>query len=233
MTLLLLLAGCTGAFSDDIAIVGIDDVGETGILPQHRCLGETTKTVLADWLHATWLVAYGAPAAASAEAVPAFYQLPGVAAAPWFAVNLSSACVGASDRDALCTGGVCYQVECLDGGGWVNHIENDPDVPDTTLTDFGGWTVDRGRLPTTWDGATASLAVEYDVRALTSPDGVDWALSGAGTFTGELALTVQLPHVYPDGELTVVAQGQSAVVQWSGLDIATWDGASITEAECF
>lgn len=233
--LLALTLACSGmsdlVVSKETGGIFIDDIVDTGA-GSVACLDETARTTLEDWLYQTWLVAYGAPSTASASAVVAAYQLPGVPAAPWFSLSLASPCDAAHDLDPVCTGGVCYQVECTGkGGGWVDHIQNDPDGTGEDATTFDGWVVDRGRTPLTWTDGGASLALEYDIRSLLSPEGVDWTFGGVATFDGALDLTATFPGIYADGPVEVVIADDVGSASWNGWELATWEGQQLTAVE--
>lgn len=241
MSLLLLLVACDGLeknLIDDVTHESGGDTGrdsgqDSGGPSDPACLPDDQRDTLGAWIHQLWLVAYAAPSASTADAVVSFYQLPGVPQSSWFVLNLATPCSSAHDLDPVCVDGVCFQAECTGvGGGWVNHIENDPDVPDDELTTFDGWIVDRGRLPLTWEDGTTSLALEIDVRALTAPDGTDWTVSGAATFTGDLALEADLPALDADGNVHVSVAAGAGTVSVSDAVIARWDGTNLTSTDC-
>lgn len=189
--------------------------------------------MLGEWIHQLWLVAYAAPAAASVDTVLSFYQLPGVPAASWFLLDLAAPCTASHDLDPVCVEGVCYEVECTgEGGSWINHIENDADLPDDEITDYDGWIVDRGRLPLAWREGEPNLTLEIDVRALTAPDGSDWTVSGVGGLDGDLTLEVDFPALHPGGALHVSVAGGGGTVTVDGAVVATWDGTNLTDSAC-
>lgn len=234
---ILLLAGCPGPTDLIIADTAffVDDFVETGESYEQPCLTDEQGAILGDWLYQQWLVAYGAPAQASASQVIAYYQLPGVAAAPWFRLDLAQACAAPADLDPVCTQGVCYQVECTGvGGGWVNHVENDDDKPgsDITVTE-DGWVIERGRTPVAWAEGSGRLDVTLDIKGLHAPDGTDWTHSGAAMFDGTLTLVASFPGLHPGGLLEVDIAADNGEVRVGDSVIAVWASQTLTAQDCW
>lgn len=239
MVLLLALVACTGKPPTD----GGDDTAESGETGESgesgetggggpACLSAEHRYVLADWLHQSFLVAYGAPPTATAETFVGFYQLPGVPASPWFNFASAAACDDFEHRDPVCTGSVCYQVDCTGkGGGWIDNIENAEDVPESSQTDFDGWLVDRGRIDLAWADGSGVLTAAYDLRGLTAPDGTSWVFDATATFDGNLDLHAVFPDLHPEGPATLDVIDNAGTLTVGGAEVAVWDGTNVGDAE--
>ena len=229
MWLLLACAGGddAGTPADDTA-APTDDTG--GATPP-ACVDPAALGVLSSFVATLDVIARLSPSMASASKAIGFYQLPGVDAARALEFNLAQPCASAHDLDPSCITDVCFWTECTGvGGSWIEHAE-DVGAGDT-VTDVDGWALDRGRLEIAWTEGVARLDVGWDVRALTSPEGVDYTLEGTAVMDGALDVDLTLPGLYPGGLGLGVTDSTQGALTGGGATLATWSGSAFVDAEC-
>ena len=83
-----------------------------------------------------------------------------------------------------------------------------------------------------WAEADA-LSVEWDVRALTAPDGRDWTLAGAtATLDGALDYAASFSGLDANGGVAVAVADGSGGITLAGAEVAHWNGSSFVDGAC-
>jgi len=190
-----------------------------------------TRTTLGAFVEILQVIARLSPSTAASSRAIGFYQLPGVDASRALEFNLAQPCSSAHDLDPTCITDVCFWTECTGvGGSWIEHAE-DVGAGDS-VTDMDGWQVDRGRMEIAWTEGVARLDVSWDVRALTSPEGVDYTVEGTAVMDGTLDASLALPGLYPGGLGLSVTDSASGGLTGGGAQLATWNGTGFADADC-
>lgn len=234
--LALLLVACT-ATTDFIVrdtAIFIDDISETATGPQAPCLTDAQSAVLEEHLTGLTVVAESLPYPPTGASLPMYFELPGVSAGAPYTLDLTTSCPEGDPGPPICDALVCYTSTCAADGGWTVDANNVPDTPTATgTTTESGWTVYAALQSTTWAPPQSVYTATWEEGRITSADGEDWTMSGSATFDGTLSLTESYRGLVPDvDEVDVeIAGGAGRVVLW-GVEIATWDGTTLTQGDC-